>query len=133
VIFRTYKTILCLILFIALHINVFAQIQVLSGEVTDSKGAVIDYAILELRALADSSIVKTEVTDNSGKYNIILPSMIHSYLKVTALGFASQTKVVYDTTLTQLNFILNEASHEIGEVTISSQKPLIERKIDTIK
>jgi hypothetical protein len=113
-----------------LHINVFAQIQVLSGKVTDSKGTVIDYAIVELHALVDSSIIKTEVSDSNGKYNIILPSMIHSYLKVTALGFASQTKVIYDTTLTQLDFVLNEASHEIGEVTISVQKPLIERKID---
>ncbi|MFA6059255.1 MAG: TonB-dependent receptor [Taibaiella sp.] len=130
-IFRIYKNILYLPLLIVLHVNASAQIQqTLSGKVTDIKGAVIDYAILELHTLADSSIIKTEVTDSSGKYSITLPSVVHSYLKVTALGFASQTKVIHDTTSTQIDFALNEASHEIGEVTISAQKPLIERKID---
>jgi hypothetical protein len=131
-IFRIYKNILYLPLLIVLHhVNASAQIQqALSGKVTDVKGAVIDYAILELHAVTDSSIIKTEVTDSNGKYSITLPSVVHSYLKVTALGFSGQTKVIHDTTSTQIDFVLKEASHEIGGITISAQKPLIERKID---
>lgn len=103
--------------------------QTIRGTITDTKNAPIAYAILTVRNINDSALIKNEVTDSLGNYSIVADSFNHTFLIINAMGFREQTQLITDITR-PYNFTLAEQNNQINDVIISGNRPLIERKID---
>ncbi len=116
--------------FAATHL-VRAQ-HVITGEVVDKKGAGIGYAGFILLHLPDSSIIQTSVADSNGNYRIEAAKITNTLLSATSPGYISsfhELKIETDANPI-VNFTLDADAVELKTVSVSSRKPLIERKID---
>lgn len=107
----------------------------ISGTVIDKDKKAMDYATVSLLLAKDSSLVKGTLTDENGKFEIsplangkyILSATMVGYKKVYSKAF------IVDETLNDLvlePLQLTPVSQQLNEVSVLSQKPLIEHKID---
>ena len=129
------KHLLCLSVLICAFFPVYAQNGSLSGRVLNAAGKAVPEATVLLLHAADSSLVKTAMTNSNGSYNTaLLPD--GSYLvKVTASGLEpkmSAPVAVQGSAVTIPDLVVEERRKQIGEVTVRAQKPLIEAKADRI-
>jgi len=104
----------------------------LSGKITDETGKPLDGATIYLKKAADSLLVKTALADASGNFAFENQKPGDYRLTITMIGFQ-----VYKSDVLQLNadkalptISLKQTATALAGVTISSQKPLIEHKID---
>jgi hypothetical protein len=112
-----------------------AQNQPLSGKLT---GAVagsqknIEAASVSLLKAKDSALVKMALTDKSGNYEIDKISKGKYLLLVQSVGFLKYFSEKFDinNNAQKMNINLKPANKDLGEVTVTTKKPLIEQKID---
>ena len=104
----------------------------LSGKITDETGKPLDGATIYLKKAADSALVKTALADATGSFLFENQKPEDYRLTVTMVGFQ-----VYKSDVFQLSadkvfaaITLKQTATTLAGVTISSQKPLIEHKID---
>ncbi len=103
------------------------------GKITNAQKEPVPYAAVILLRAADSSIIKTEVSDTNGNYSLTASSVSGILIKVSATGFADQFSTITEIHPDiPLNFVLTTNDHELTTVSVSSQKPLFERKADRI-
>ena len=103
----------------------------ISGLVTDSDDKGIDLAVLSLYHLEDSSLVKTQFTDNDGSYTFRHIEAGDYFLIVKQMGFNQHETVIKLTNSIVLPAIMLMANDELlKEVTVKSQTPFVVRKID---
>ena len=105
------------------------KIQVIiSGE--DAKP--IEFATVALMKSADSSIVKGEITDASGK--VLFENLTHGtyFLKTSFVGLEDNVSEGFVFSGNDLNFnqTLKSASQTLKEVTVTAKKPIIEVNAD---
>nr|WP_067056625.1 outer membrane beta-barrel family protein [Mucilaginibacter sp. L294] len=105
----------------------------ITGQLQNEQAKPMDYATVSLLRGKDSSVVKSTLTDDAGKYlfnNIIAGRYI---IKATTVGYQPTFTPVLevDNELISAPVIkMQQNSRNLQGVTITAAKPLIERKLD---
>lgn len=106
----------------------------ITGKVKDNKGEVISFANVILYAAQDSSMVKVEFTDESGKFLINNVKTGDYWLQVTFVGMQEYNTPVFALAEGQSkDFGIIEMSipdNELEEVTVVAKRPILEIKPD---
>ncbi len=133
------KTLYILTLLVMFTSVIYAQSTApkakVSGSLLDEQGKPMDYATVSLLKAQDSSIVKGTLSNEAGAYAFDHVKVGNYVIKATVVGYkktASAAFIVTDTTLSVIAPILKllPATHTLSTVSITSSKPLIERKTD---
>ncbi|MET3977868.1 iron complex outermembrane receptor protein [Mucilaginibacter sp. UYP25] len=104
-----------------------------SGHLLNEQAKPMDYATVMLLRAKDSSVVKGTLTNDAGKYVFDRVTAGKYLVKATNVGykpsFSPAFDVVGDATAAPA-ISMQQTSHDLQGVTITSAKPLIERKFD---
>ncbi len=104
-----------------------------SGKVTDQQAKPMPSATVSLLKGKDSSVVKLTVTDKSGMFQFENISSGQYLVSVSAVGHAkhfSKKIDLNDNAVSLETAALLPQAKSLGAVTVTSNKPLIEQKID---
>jgi len=115
-----------------LFLTAFTQAQVISGTINDDASKPITGASVTLHKSKDSSVVKIAVTNNTGVYTFNATSGKY-FIAITCVGFAKKTSASFEVDnngYTVPSIALTKANKSLGEVTVSSKKPMIEVRAD---
>jgi iron complex outermembrane receptor protein len=105
----------------------------IAGQLQNEQAKTMDYATVSLLRGKDSSVVKSTLTNDAGKYrfdNINAGSYI---IKATTVGYQPAFSNVLEVTSDAIEapiIKMQQSSRNLQGVTITSAKPLIERKLD---
>jgi iron complex outermembrane receptor protein len=105
----------------------------IAGQLQNEQAKPMDYATVTLLRGKDSSVVKSTLTNDAGKYqfdNVISGRYI---IKATTVGYQptfSPVLEVEDDVINAPVIKMQQSSRNLQGVTITSSKPLIERKLD---
>jgi len=111
------------------------QFYIWGNVVSDSRKAVAAIAIMLYRS-ADSSLVKTSVSDTAGKFKLTGIPAGSYYLLCKGVSFQNQKSGIIQLTTDVLlpAITLQTKTQELAAVNVTAQKPLIEVMADkTIK
>ena len=128
------NTIVCTFLLLCSFGTAIAQHSI-KGKVYDGKHEPLAGVSIVLTENAKHMLAKTDLTEKDGSYSLgdiaagryVLTAMLHDYQTYT-----SDTISVLSDGNTLPDIVLSEKNKTLNEVTISSQKPLIEIKADKI-
>jgi hypothetical protein len=124
------KTTLLAFLFFLLPIQLFSQITI-SGQINDKSNKPIEFLEIQLQN-KDSIIVKSELTNGDGKFTIAAEKGAYQLL-VKQLGKILQKQKITANQDLNLGLIqVTENPQQLQEVTVTSKKRLIERKVDRL-
>lgn len=130
---------LTFLLLLTCAVNLFAQQVKISAKVTgalaDEQGKPMDYATVTLLKAADSSAVKGTLSNEAGDYTFDHINAGTYIIKATVVGYekaASAPFTINEGTplFTVPTLKMLRSNHTLNTVTITSTKPLIERKVD---
>lgn len=113
--------------------SAFVQAQKITGFLKDDKGKAINAASITLQRAKDSSVVKLAVSNNEGNYSFTNIAAGKYFVSVNAIGYALKKSNVFDFSSTDVNIeelTLVKAVKQLADVTVTSQKPMIEVKAD---
>ncbi len=118
-----------------LAVSAFAQGQSsVKGNVKDGSGKPLQSVTVSLLNAADSGLVKTDVTDASGDFEINTSKEGNFLLSYSSVGFEQQYSEVFEKkggeVVTAKPATLKNSTGKLKEVTIVAKKPLIEVKAD---
>ncbi len=120
-----------LIIFLLFTSTLFSQITI-KGVVKDDKGNLLEMANVIAMNTEDNSLEGYSITDAKGNYKIKISKPSTIQLKISYLGFDSQTKIlVLGDKETIKDFTLTESSNNLNEVEITYEMP-VTIKGDTI-
>ncbi|SFD51156.1 Outer membrane receptor proteins, mostly Fe transport [Chitinophaga sp. CF118] len=107
--------------------------QKISIKITDSNGHPLPYTTVLLKQTKDSVLVKGELTDAAGASNFDKINDGRYFIQASLMGFGSATTPDFsvDANHKQIQLgplTLQQASKSLQGVTVSAQKPFIERK-----
>lgn len=105
----------------------------INGTVLDDQNKPIDYATIGLFKTADSSLVKTAVTSPDGKFQFVNINLGSYYVKTNMMGYQIYKGKSFNLGESALNLDqirLQPNSKTLNTVSITTTKPLIERKAD---
>ncbi|MCB0633112.1 MAG: TonB-dependent receptor [Lewinella sp.] len=106
----------------------------ITGSLLDAEGKPISYANVILFTVADTNMVKAEITDDKGLFELGGIPAGDYWIKASFVGlpdFKSESLVVEaGKTLALPAFRLQPATNDLAEVVVKAQKPLIEVKPD---
>lgn len=106
----------------------------INGALIDEKGKPMDFATVTLLKAADSSVVKGTLSNENGAYTFDHVSSGTYLIKATVVGYEKAISPAFTVdgsdaiTVPQLK--MQQASHNLSAVTVTSTKPLIEHKVD---
>lgn len=106
-----------------------------SGRVTDDTGKPITFASIVLLKTADSSVVKTDVTNEKGEYDLTPVASGSYFMKVVLVGFDSYRSgaiTVSDDRVQVPGIGLHQNDNTLNDVTVTTQKPFIEVHADKL-
>ena len=109
---------------------VFGQV---SGKLVESNGQPIPFAGVALMKIADSSIVKSALTDEKGYFTMSRAEQGKYILKIRSLVYQEWSSQIVEFTATKLavdfgTITLKAASQALNEVTIRGEKKLIQQE-----
>lgn len=115
--------------------SAFAQNpSAVSGSVKDNTAKPLQSVTVSLLNAADSTLVKTDVTDKKGDFEINTSKEGKFLLSYSSVGFEQQYSSVFEkkngSNVTAKPIVLVRASGKLTEVTIVAKKPMIEVKAD---
>jgi iron complex outermembrane recepter protein len=121
----------------ALSLVSFAQVKngKVSGTVIDGNTKTIESATITLLRAKDSSVAKMSVADKTGKYEFdAVPEGIY-LVSITALGHTKGFSEIFEISNANLSMVIKTIelipqAKEIGGVTVTAKKPLVEQKLD---
>ncbi len=130
--FRSFSAVLIFIFFAFFNV-LSGQDFSLQGSVQDEKGAGIPFATILLKMAEDSSIVKADVTTESGLYVFqnIRPGKY--FAEASYIGLTEGRSEVFDHSgkpQTLQTIVLTENAKQLEEVVVTGQRALIEVKAD---
>ena len=106
----------------------------ISGTVKDPKGSPLSNITVSLVQAADSSLIKADVTDAQGVYEINVAKSGNYLLRFSGVGYAETYSEAYSITeggtVAAKTVSLSNKSTSLQGVTVTSKKPLIEVKAD---
>ena len=127
---------LCLSLFIV-SIQLLAQNKngKLSGLAQDVNGKPLPSVSVSLMRLADTSLIKTDITGKDGKFEFLNLTEGDYLLSLSSAGYERKMSDVLklsgaNNELNVQPIVLTEAIKDLAGVTIMAKKPFIETKID---
>ncbi len=127
-----YNSILVLLLSFLMTVT-SAQTKIsLSGKIVDDKEQAIAYASIALLNTKDSSQVKVEYSDTDGTYEITNIDAGAYFLSVSMVGFTSILKKIDIENNNIENIVLYPSETALATVTVATNRPFIERKIDRV-
>ena len=122
------KILLTLLVGFSLKMN--SQDFTVAGSTRGENNQPEEDAIVQLLSAKDSSLVKTEITDNSGKYEFNGIKIGNYLVQVTAMNYgpylSAPFEVTNSMTLTAISLI--KKTVELKEVAVTTRKPFIERE-----
>ncbi len=105
-----------------------------TGTVKSADGKALTAITVSLLKAKDSSLVKADVTDNGGAFEITVLNTGSFLLSYTSVGFEKKYSPLFDLaegkTYTAPAVTLNTATTKLQDVTVTAKKPLIEIKAD---
>ncbi len=109
----------------------------ISGALADELQKPIDYATIGLFKTADSSLVKTTLTAEDGKFQFIAVKAGNYYLKINRMGFSTYKGKPFNLNEDRLTVDLSKINLQsegktLKAVNITAVKPLIERRTDKL-
>jgi hypothetical protein len=113
-------------------ITLHAQSRKLSGKLKQENGSAVVGAILTLRTVTDSLLIKGGVSDEQGRFELDnLNGGVYT-LSITHIGFRSHREkiTINSTDITIPDITLS--SNELKAVEVKSQRPLITRSVDKL-
>lgn len=117
--------------FLILFLTIRASGQSISGRVETAGHNPLTFVSVAL--LRDSSFITGSITDGSGHFRLSAPS-IDSFaltIKLSLVGYRPLLKkFVYPDTASLAHLVMIEDDQTLGEVIVSSRKPLVTRKAD---
>ncbi len=106
----------------------------ISGKVRDNAGKPLQSVTVSLLNAKDSGLVKTEVTDANGNFEINTGKAGNFLLSYSSIGFEQQYSPVFekktDQKAEQKTISLQAGTGKLKEITIVAKKPMIEVKAD---
>lgn len=131
------KTILVLLLLAMPALWATAQEKngTISGTVTDAAGKAVEAATVQLLKADNKALVKAAVTGRQGEYEIEKLAPGKYIVSVSAVGFVPSSGATAEISASKTRAVmpvirLAAGSTELGAVTVTGRKPLIEQKID---
>jgi len=105
------------------------------GTLVSRQNKPLAYATIILKNVSDSAVYKTALSGEGGTFSFTLLKEGSYFMEITLLGFETFTTKPILTTNTNTAFdlgvlILKDSTQMLGAVTVKSQPPFIERKID---
>ncbi|WP_339656809.1 outer membrane beta-barrel family protein [uncultured Maribacter sp.] len=110
-----------------------SQTYELEGEVKDQFQEPVAFASVFLLNVTDSTLVKGTSADENGIFSITNISEGLYFLKASYVGQMSNNlalEIIKDTKIGAL--IIEQQAEELNEVTVTSNRPVVERKVDRI-
>jgi iron complex outermembrane recepter protein len=105
----------------------------ITGTVNDDAGKALTSATVSLLRARDSGLVKLAVTNKEGLYEFINIKQGKYLLSVTSVGYGKKYSGAFELGAEEINLpsiALQQASKDLGNVTVTAKKPFIETKID---
>jgi hypothetical protein len=122
---------LTIIIFFLITTISFSQ-KVIKGTVKDKNGKPLEMANVIAMNLTDASMEGYAITDDKGRYKITIKNDGDIQLKVSYLGYDSQSKIlVLSDNETTKDFVLTESKNDLDAVEITYEMP-VTVKGDTI-
>lgn len=116
--------------------SAYAQSTKVTGLITDKKGTPVDLAGVYLLNTADSSIVKSELSDAAGKFEIVANKGGSYLLRVSSVGYTTTYSTAFmvsdNTTFSAPTIQLATTTKELETVAVTAKKPTIEVKSDKV-
>jgi Outer membrane protein beta-barrel family/Carboxypeptidase regulatory-like domain/TonB-dependent Receptor Plug Domain len=112
-----------------------ARTGTISGRVTDGNGKPLVFASVLLRNGIDSSLIKTELTDEKGEFTLTPVADGNYTVKITVIGYDSYTSDKVTVANNGVNFptvTLQQKGNELNEVAVRAQKPFVEVHADKL-
>ncbi len=128
-----YIRIIIICLLILVSIGLHAQTKI-NGAVRDSIGNPLEMANIMIQNKTSGAMVTFSITDNNGNYKVAIPDPGFYSLKVSYLGFQSQSKeieVTEEKQETKIDFSLSEENNSLNEIQLTYEMP-VTIKGDTI-
>src|ERR1700737_1434164 len=127
------RTFLLLISFVSFTIA--SRAQQVSGFVKDEQGKPLDGVSVILKKAKDSAIVKISLSNAAGKYEYASLADGSYFINVVHIGYAPANSARFNvqgnnTVIPDLS--LGSNTKALGEVVVTSKKPMIEVKADKI-
>ncbi|MEY4903625.1 MAG: hypothetical protein RLZZ292_1440 [Bacteroidota bacterium] len=124
--------ILTVLFFLSLFATKSNAQNTLSGNIFDQDKKAIDAAIVSLLHAKDSALVKTVLTEPDGSFEFSNLKEGNYVLSVNNLGYKKyfSESIFLKKSLELPTILLQMEAKSLGEVTITSKIPFIERKID---
>jgi iron complex outermembrane receptor protein len=112
----------------------YAPAQI-SGKLKTQDQQPVLYANVLLLNLADSSLAKGAVTDETGRYTIEKTDAGRYFLRATAVGYRTLNSPPFEITSDESvknlgDFVLEDDVQQMGELIVKGQKPLYQQEID---
>ena len=111
----------------------FTQAQTINGTLKDDANKNLVGASVTLHKAKDSAVVKIAVSNNEGKYIFNIANNGKYFVTVSSVGFKKTASPVFDVTGSEVevpSIALSKASKNLGEVTVTTKKQLIEVRAD---
>ena len=107
---------------------------VINGKIIDDAGKPVSLASVILLRAADSSLVKSELTNDQGAYEFVSVADGTYLLKVTLIGYQAYTsdKFTLSCNIAQPDITLHSTSKELKEIAVRAQKQFIEVYADKL-
>ena len=110
--------------------------QQISGVAQDDQGKPLSGASIALKKAKDSSVVKLDVSNPTGKYSFTGITSGRYFVNISHVGFAPKNSIVFEVTgdgvITAPGTSLSKASSNLKEYVVTAQKPFVEVKADKI-
>ena len=131
---------LCIAFFLLHTILGFTQNTTLgkiSGTVVEENKKPLEFVTVTLHRAKDSVLVKGGLTDNKGVFDIENLKMGQYFIRISQVGFEKYASPLIDISESTPSVFLPEialksATTALGAVTVTAQKPFIERKLDRL-
>lgn len=112
-----------------------AQTGKITGNISNFSRAELDGAVATLLAAKDSAFIKTSFIDSSGRFEFELLKTGAYLVSISPVGYQKYYSSVINLTNEQSQvqlpeIILQKDVQALGEVSVTSRKPFVERKID---
>ncbi len=107
----------------------------ISGKITDALQKPLEGATVVLRAVKDSSVIRTTLSADNGSFSLDRIKTGEYKMMITLTGFAKYTSETItlsseSPSLVLPTITLTIQANQLQNVTVTSQKPMVERKID---
>jgi len=113
--------------------SAWAQASI-QGMVRTDAGKPVDYATLTLHRATDSSVVKTEFSDDKGQFRFEQAGQGRYLVSASQVGFRRQWSKAFEVASTPVPLpvlvLASNAATQLKEVTVVGQKPVYERLAD---